>query len=217
MIELDAISIRAGTFRLDGVSLQVSKGGYTALMGRTGSGKTTLLEAICGLRGVESGSIRIAGQDVTHARPSQRGIGYVPQDLALFPTMTVARQLALPLSIRRLDRQFITQRVDSIASLLGIGHLLKRRPAGLSGGELQRVALGRALSFAPPVLCLDEPLSALDDETREEICRVIKRVQEEVEVTVLHVTHSLKDAQMLADVTLTIRDGTVVPLQETTA
>ncbi|MEE3002224.1 MAG: ATP-binding cassette domain-containing protein [Planctomycetota bacterium] len=217
MIELDAISIRAGTFRLDGVSLQVSKGGYTALMGRTGSGKTTLLEAICGLRGVESGSIRIAGQDVTHARPSQRGIGYVPQDLALFPTMTVARQLALPLSIRRLDRQFITQRVDSIASLLGIGHLLNRRPAGLSGGELQRVALGRALSFAPPVLCLDEPLSALDDETREEICRVIKRVQEEVEVTVLHVTHSLKDAQMLADVTLTIRDGTVVPLQETTA
>jgi len=217
MIELDAISIRAGTFRLDGVSLQVSKGGYTALMGRTGSGKTTLLEAICGLRGVESGSIRIAGQDVTHARPSQRGIGYVPQDLALFPTMTVARQLALPLSIRRLDRQFITQRVDSIASLLGIGHLLKRRPVGLSGGELQRVALGRALSFAPPVLCLDEPLSALDDETREEICRVIKRVQEEVEVTVLHVTHSLKDAQMLADVTLTIRDGTVVPLQETTA
>jgi ABC-type molybdate transport system ATPase subunit len=101
--------------------------------------------------------------------------------------------------------------------MLGIGDLLNRRPAGLSGGELQRVALGRALSFAPSVLCLDEPLSALDDETREEICGVIKRVQEEVEVTVLHVTHSLKDAEMLADATLTIQEGTIVPLQEETA
>jgi len=217
MIELDAISIRAGSFHLDGVSLEVSKGGYMALMGRTGSGKTTLLEAICGLRSVESGTIRIAGQDVTQARPSQRGIGYVPQDLALFPTMTVARQLALPLSIRHLDKRFISERVDNIAAMLGIGDLLNRRPSGLSGGELQRVALGRALSFAPSVLCLDEPLSALDDETREEICGVIKRVQEEVEVTVLHVTHSLKDAEMLADATLTIREGTIVPLQEETA
>ncbi len=217
MIELDTISIRAGTFRLEGISLEVPRGGYTALMGRTGSGKTTLLEAVCGLRPVISGTIRIAGQDVTQARPSQRGIGYVPQDLALFPTMTVARQLALPLSIRRLDRQSIMRRVDDVASLLGIGHLLARRPGGLSGGELQRVALGRALSFAPEVLCLDEPLSALDDETREEICGVIKRVQEEVGVTVLHVTHSLKDAQLLADATLMIRDGTIVELQEATS
>ena len=129
-------------------------------MGKTGSGKTTLLEALCGFKRIVSGSIQLDGRDVTALSPADRGIGYVPQDLALFQTMTVRQHLAFAQKIRSCDRAAIDRRVAELAELLGLTRLLERRPAGLSGGESQRVALGRALSFYPRVLLLDEPLSA---------------------------------------------------------
>jgi ABC-type sugar transport system ATPase subunit len=155
MIELQDLSIRAGGFRLDGVSLEVPSGDYAVLMGRTGRGKTTILESICGLRKVTSGKILIDSTDVTKWLPGDRQVGYVPQDLALFPTLTVAEHLSFALKLRKRPQGFIDTRVQSLADVLGITMLLGRKVHALSGGESQRVALGRALSFSPSVLLLD--------------------------------------------------------------
>lgn len=199
----------AGAFRLRDVSFEVPTGGYGVLMGRTGSGKTTILEAVCGLRRVQAGSIVLHGRDVTREKASNRGVGYVPQDLALFSTMTVWQHLAFALSIRHYPREAIETRVGELAEILGIEPLLGRKPYGLSGGEAQRVALGRALAAWPSVLCLDEPLSALDEATREDLALLLKRIPEQTGVTVLHVTHNRTEARFLADRLLVLQDGYV--------
>lgn len=209
MIRAENITVRAGEFELANVSFEVPAGCYGALMGRTGTGKTTLLEAIIGLKKVVSGRIFIDGQDVTDERPAARGIGYVPQDSALFSTMNVYEHLAFALDVRREPKQKITERVDELAGLLGIRHLLDRRPFGLSGGERQRVALGRALSFRPRILLLDEPLSAVDEETRESMYALLRRVQSASDVTALHITHNPDEARALADQVFVLRDGTI--------
>lgn len=198
MIALHGVSIRAGEFRLDQIRLDIPAGCYAVLMGKSGCGKTTLIEAICGLRPVQSGQIFLDGRDVTHLRPGERGVGYVPQDGALFSTMTVQEHLAFALRIRRTSASEIDARVSELASALGLEHLLKRYPAGLSGGEVQRVALGRALSFRPRVLCLDEPLSALDSESREAMGTLLSELQSAHGITVLHATHARDEAQKLA-------------------
>jgi ABC-type sugar transport system ATPase subunit len=199
-ILFDNISLRAGEFELDGLSLDIATGSYAVLMGRTGCGKTTLIETLCGLRPLVKGRILLDGTDVSALRPADRGIGYVPQDGALFPTMTVRDHIAFPLQIRKQTTRAIASRVDELAKLLGLTHLLERLPMGLSGGERQRTALGRALSFHPRVLLLDEPLSALDDETREEVHGVLSEINRHTSVTTLHVTHNRTDADALADV-----------------
>ena len=209
MIEVSGLSISASMFSLANVSFIVPTGQYTVLMGRTGCGKTTLLEAICGLRAVRSGQIKLLGRDVTHLSPGERGIGYVPQDQALFSTMTVRQHLSFALEIRHTRASAIEARVSDISDLLGIGHLLARRPAGLSGGEAQRVALGRALSFHPDVLLLDEPLSALDEQTREEMYDLLKNIRQRTGVTTLHVTHHQGEAERLADQVLVLEKGCV--------
>lgn len=209
MIAVENLALSVGAFALEGLSFEVASGQYAALMGRTGSGKSTILEAICGLRLVRAGRIWLLGLEVTHLKPAERGIGYVPQDLALFPTMTVREHLTFALRVRGWDRPAIDRRVDELAGLLGLGHLLLRKPHGLSGGESQRVALGRALAFHPRVLLLDEPLSALDDETRAEMYALLRSVQRQTGVTTLHVTHSLYEARQLADRVLLLEDGAV--------
>ena len=209
MIALAHLTVRVGGFALEDVNFEVPTGQYAVLMGRTGAGKTTLLEALCGLHAVASGSIRLGGRDVTRLKPAERGIGYVPQDRALFQTMTVREHLAFALEIRKANRDVIQQRVAELSRLLGIEELLERRPHGLSGGEAQRVALGRALSARPGVLCLDEPLNALDHETRQGMCRLLSEVQRSTGVTILHVTHNLEEAGQLADIILHLQDGKV--------
>ncbi len=198
MITLNQVSIQSGSFRLADISLRIAPGEYAALMGRTGQGKTTLLEAVAGLRDVVAGSISIGGRDVTALPPALRGVGYVPQDLALFPTMTVAENIAFALRVRGMAREAIATRVADLADWLGIAPLLARNVRQLSGGEAQRTALGRALAFEPKVLLLDEPFSALDETTREEMHRLMHRLCKKTGVTVLHVTHSRSEALALA-------------------
>jgi molybdate/tungstate transport system ATP-binding protein len=210
MIELVNISIHAGHFSLREVSFQVQTGHYGVLMGRTGCGKTTLLETIAGLKPVASGRIILGGRDVTHAVPAQRGLGYVPQDGALFSTMSVREQLSFALKIRREQPETIRKRVIEMAQMLDIEPLLERIPLGLSGGERQRVALGRALSFRPRILLLDEPLSAVDEDTREEMYDLLGRVQAETRITALHVTHNSAEAQRLGHSLFVIRDGKII-------
>jgi ABC-type sugar transport system ATPase subunit len=210
MIVVERLTVRAGQFSLVEVSFSLPAGRHGILMGRTGSGKTTLLEALCGLKPVVGGSIRLGDVDVTRLKPAARGIGYVPQDGALFPSMTVAEHLGFALTVRRRPGEEIGRRVAELAGLLGIGHLLGRRPQGLSGGEAQRVALGRALGGEPMVLCLDEPLSALDDDTREEMSVTLETIRERTGVTILHVTHSQAEARRLGERLFLLRDGRVV-------
>ena len=169
MIELQNITIHQGEFSLKNVSLEIPTGSYVVLMGRSGSGKTTILECICGLRRVNSGRIVLAENDVTSLQPGDRGIGFVPQDGALFPTMTVRKNISFAMDLRKWPQDRIVERVNELAQWLGITHLLDRRPLKLSGGETQRVAVGRALAVSPSTLCLDEPLSALDDQSRQEM------------------------------------------------
>jgi molybdate/tungstate transport system ATP-binding protein len=209
MIALQGLSVSAGGFVLTGIDLVVPQGGYAVLMGKTGSGKTTILEAICGLRRVTAGSIHVLGRDVTRLGPAERGLGYVPQDRALFQTMTVWGHLAFALQIRRWSRSQIKERVEELAKLLGVEKLLDRKPAGLSGGEAQRVALGRALSFRPPTLLLDEPLAALDQATREEMHELLQNLRKRTELTTLHVTHDPSEARRLADRVLVLREGRI--------
>jgi ABC-type sugar transport system ATPase subunit len=207
MIILDNITIRTGTFVLTNVNLHIPTGSYAVLMGRTGCGKTTVMEAICGLRHIESGRIRLMGRDVTDEPPGKRGVGLVPQDAALFSTMTVEDHLGFALQVRRRPRKEIASRTAELAESLSIQDILHRFPQGLSGGERQRVAIGRALAAHPDILCLDEPFSALDEETHGGMLELLRRVHRETGVTVLHITHNRTEAEALAQNLIVLRDG----------
>jgi len=209
VIRFDNISWHAGAFRLERVSFTVPVKSYAVLMGRTGCGKTSLLEILCGLRRAQSGRMFIGGRDVTNEPPGERGIGYVPQDGAMFPTMTVRKNIGFALRLRNRSSDEIQQRVNELAANLGVAHLLDRLPHNLSGGERQRVALGRALAAKPSVLLLDEPLSALDEELRDDLATLLKNLQRELGVTALHITHSRSEAARLADVLFRLDDGRV--------
>ena len=214
MIRLENIHVRAGDFQLRDVSFDVPDNSYAVLMGKTGSGKTMLLEVITGLKPILAGRIVLGDVDVTDLKPAMRNIGYVPQDGALFTTMKVRDQLGFALDVRRVDARTIRRRVEELAEMLEISDLLARTTVGLSGGEQQRVALGRALAFGPSTLCLDEPLSALDQETREQTMALLKRVQRETGVTCLHVTHNEDEAEKLADTRIRIRDEGIVTVSQ---
>jgi ABC-type sugar transport system ATPase subunit len=209
MIRFENISWSAGTFALSGVSFTVPQGSYAVLMGRSGSGKTSLLELLCGLRFPSSGAIWIGDREITNLTPGERGIGYVPQDGALFPTMTVRENIGFALRIRGESGPGSRAAVESLAERLGIAGVLDRKPQHLSGGERQRVALARALAATPTVLVLDEPLSALDEELREDLARLLKEIQRDLKLTTLHVTHHRQEAAQLADHVLRLEHGSV--------
>lgn len=200
MIALKNVTIEQGDFALRDLDLEVPGREYVTLMGPTGCGKSTLLEAICGLRKIKSGNIHLAGRDITNLDSARRQIGYVPQDQALFPAMRVDKQIEYGLLMRKVKPNIRRRRTSELSELLSIPHLLQRYPHGLSGGEQQRVALARALAFRPRLLCLDEPLSSLDDETRDEITVVLKSIYDNENVSVLHITHSPAEARRLGSV-----------------
>ena len=194
---VDQLGVAAGGFRLSAIDLAVDAGEYFVVLGPTGAGKTILLETIAGLRRVRSGAVHIDNEDVTRYPPERREIGFVYQDYALFPHLTVAENIAFGLRVQR--RGEISRGVARITALLGIGPLRSRMPRDLSGGEQQRVALARALVVAPRVLLLDEPLSALDPQTREGLQRELAQLHRELGTTTVHVTHDFEEAAALAD------------------
>ncbi len=211
MIELCNVTIPMGQRALNELSLTVGPGEYCVLMGKTGEGKSSILEAICGLKPITKGRILLQGVDVTGWTPSDRVIGYVPQDLALFENLNVKEHFEFALKLRKWSRREIALRVEELSDALGISHLLERTVHRLSGGESQRVALGRALSFYPAVLLLDEPWSALDESTRGELQQWMKRVKAKTPITTLHVTHNRDEAIALADTCLSLSEGHILP------
>ncbi len=147
---------------------------------------------------------------MTREEPGARGLGYVPQDGALFSTMTVRAQIGFGMRIKKIPSAQIAEAVERLSKEMGIGHLLERKPQGLSGGEKQRVALARALAIRPKVLLLDEPLAAVDEETQDDLIALLKRTQREYQITVLHVTHSRREAEALGETRLRLENGKVL-------
>ena len=179
---------------------------YCVVLGPTGAGKSLLLETIAGILKPDKGKIVIDGEDVTKLPPEKRKIGFVPQDYALFPHMNVYKNIAYGIK----DKEEKRKKVEEIAEKLGIFNLLDRKPATLSGGEKQRVALARALVIQPKLILLDEPLSAVDLRTKERLMNELKFVHSEFKIPIIHVTHSLIEAVMLADEIAIMMDGKIV-------
>lgn len=207
MITIEHLHHSVGSFALRDISLQVSEGEYFVLLGPTGSGKTLLLECLCGLNRIDSGRVRIRDADVTRKEPRLRGLGYLPQDYALFSHRTVRENVEYGLRIQRALRAKAGDVSRRLLEGLGIQHLADRHPGGLSGGEKQRVALARALAISPRVLLLDEPVSALDEQTRDSLCALLKKTQRELGSTTLHVCHNLDEMFSVADRAGIIQDG----------
>lgn len=209
MVRIDHVDVTVGEFRLRDVNLDIREGEYFVVLGPTGAGKTVLLECIAGLVRPARGRVWLGGRDVTTLPPEQRQVGYLPQDYTLFPHLTVRENLGFGLMVRGRSPE-IAATVDRYAQLLGIGHLLERLPARLSGGEKQRVALGRALAIDPQIMLLDEPLAALDVATRERIGDELRRIHDSTGITSLHICHNFDETLRLADRVALISQGSMV-------
>jgi sulfate transport system ATP-binding protein len=209
-IEAQTVTKRFGDFvAVDDVSISVPTGSLTALLGPSGSGKSTLLRVISGLEQPDAGRVVIEGSDVTGLPPQRRGIGFVFQHYAAFKHMTVHRNVAFGLEIRRRPRSEIKARVEELLELVQLSGLAKRYPAQLSGGQRQRMALARALAVEPTVLLLDEPFGALDARVRKELRAWLRRLHDEVHVTTVFVTHDQEEAMEIADQIVLMNQGRV--------
>ena len=209
MIAIKDLSVHVGDFSLIDIDLQIDDQEYFVILGPTGAGKTVLLESLAGLHRCRAGMIRIDGEDMTSVPPEQRQIGYVPQDYALFPFLTVAGNITFGLRGRHFRQKTTNKKVDSLSHLLHLSHLLDRDVRTLSGGEKQRVALARALATSPRLLLLDEPLGSLDVRTAKYLRLELRRLHEELGVSTIHVTHNLMEAEEMADKMAVLNMGTV--------
>ncbi len=209
-IDVQDVSKRFGDFTaLQDVSLEVEKGSLTALLGPSGSGKSTLLRIIAGLEMPDSGTVLLQGEDVTRARPQDRGIGFVFQHYAAFAHMSVRDNVAFGLRIRKRPRDEVRAKVDELLELVGLTAWGGQRPAQLSGGQRQRMALARALAVEPQVLLLDEPFGALDATVRAELRRWLRRLHDEQGVTTVLVTHDQEEAMEVADRIAVMQTGQI--------
>lgn len=198
-LEITGLTLRAGSFAVRDVSFTVGEGEYFVLMGMTGSGKSLLLKALCGLAQISGGRVRLHSRDITSLEARFRNIGYVPQDGGLFPHLDVLRNITFPLTVAGMRPAAARWAVEEIVTSLALEKLLARSVAYLSGGERQKVALARALARRPELLVLDEPVCALDEPTRRDTCRELRRVQKEFGVATVHVCHSRDEAALVSD------------------
>jgi len=199
----------AGTRVLDRVSLQLSEGELLVLLGPSGCGKSTLLRIIAGLEEADSGEIHLGGKRVDQLRPKDRNVALVFQNYSLYPHMTVEKNLGFPLSVAKTPKAEIKARVKEIAAMLGLSDRLADRPAQLSGGQRQRVALGRAIIRKPAIFLLDEPLSNLDADLRVRMRQEIVKLQRQVGVAMVHVTHDQTEALTMADRVALLHKGRI--------
>ncbi len=210
VVELRNVSKRFGNVQaVKDVSLTLLKGAVLTILGPSGCGKTTLLRMIAGFDAPTSGEIFIQGHAVSSVPPHRRSIGMVFQKLALFPHMTAAENIAYPLKMRRFDPADIPELVDRYLEIVQLSGMGGRRIHELSGGQQQRVAIARALSFGPDLLLLDEPLSALDKKLREEMQLEFRRIQQELGVTTINVTHDQREALVMSDEIIVMSDGVI--------
>ncbi|WIV95802.1 ABC transporter ATP-binding protein [Kinneretia aquatilis] len=212
------VSIRDLCIRFDGhevikgLNLEIHEGEFLVLLGPSGCGKSTLLHSIAGLTEFESiaeGTVEIAGQDMTFADPSERGIGMVFQSYALYPTMTVEKNMSFGLRVAGCPKDEVQRRVQRVAAMLQLEPLLQRKPGQLSGGQRQRVAIGRALVREAAVLLFDEPLSNLDAKLRAELRRELKLLHKKLGSTMIYVTHDQVEAMTLASRIVVMKGGVI--------
>jgi sulfate/thiosulfate transport system ATP-binding protein len=209
-IVVDSVSKTFGDFvALDDVSVEVRDGSLTALLGPSGGGKSTLLRVIAGLELPDSGMVRIGGQDATRTPPQRRNVGFVFQHYAAFKHMTVAKNVAFGLTIRKRAKDEIEARVDELLELVHLDGFAHRYPSQLSGGQRQRMALARALAVQPRVLLLDEPFGALDATVRKELRAWLRRLHDEVHVTTVFVTHDQEEAMEVAEQIVVLDHGRI--------
>ena len=194
---------------VNNVNLEIEPGEFLCFLGPSGCGKTTILRMITGFEEITSGNIIYNGKIINDIIPQKREFGIVFQSYALFPNMTVSQNIAFGLKMRKMPQKLIDERVAEMLQLLGLTGWEKHFPSQLSGGQQQRVALGRALAIKPSVLLLDEPLSALDAKIRVRLRIVIKKLQEELGITMIYVTHDQEEALALADRVAIMRDGEI--------
>ena len=196
------------------LSLGVGAGELVVLLGASGAGKTTTLRLVAGLERLDAGAVRIAGRDVSHAAPAARNVAFVFQQYSLYPHYSVYDNLAFPLRspLRRMPEDAIRRRVGEIAETLRISHKLASRATQLSGGEMQRVAIGRALVREPACFLMDEPLSSLDAKLREDLRIELKRIQRELGATILYVTHDQVEAMTLGDRIGVLESGRLIQI-----
>jgi sulfate transport system ATP-binding protein len=209
-IEIRGVNKRFGDFvALDDVNVSLPTGQLTALLGPSGGGKSTLLRIIAGLEAADSGTVEIEGTPATHLPPQKRNVGFVFQHYAAFKHMSVAKNVAFGLEIRKRPKAEVRRRVDELLDLVHLTQFADRLPAQLSGGQRQRMALARALAVEPSVLLLDEPFGALDAQVRKELRDWLRRLHDEVPVTTVFVTHDQEEALEVADEIVVINDGRV--------
>ena len=199
MLELQSISKSLGSFAMSDVSIKIGDGEYFVLLGPSGVGKSVLIEIIAGLIKPDNGRVSWNSKDITFEQPEARGFAVVYQDYALFPHLSVRQNITYGLRAAGCDSSRIKARLNTLTEMLQIEELLSRQPATLSGGEQQRIALARALIVEPELLLLDEPLSALDINSQLRLRKELKRVNRELNISVLHVTHDPEEAMVLAD------------------
>ena len=211
VLAVDNVVKRFGkTIAVNGLSLDIRENEFFALLGPSGCGKTTLLRMIAGFEAPAEGRIRLAGADIPGQAPEKRPLNLMFQSYALFPHMTVRQNLAYGLEMERLAKPEISARVEEMLKTTDLQALAERKPAELSGGQKQRVALSRALIKRPKVLLLDEPLGALDKKLREKMQLELKRLQHEVGITFIIVTHDQEEALVMADRVAVLKDGRIL-------
>jgi multiple sugar transport system ATP-binding protein len=192
-----------------GIDLEIGEGEFAVLVGPSGCGKSTLLRVVAGLEELDQGTVEIGGRVVNGVAPKDRDIAMVFQNYALYPYKTVFENIAFPLRMRKTAEAEVRNRVRAVAEMLGIASLLDRLPRQLSGGQRQRVAMGRAIVRQPRLFLFDEPLSNLDAQLRDDMRTEIKRLHQELRVTVVYVTHDQIEAMTLADRIVLLKDGVI--------
>ena len=210
LLELKNVSKTWGSFSLKNMNIKIGPGEYFVLLGPTGSGKTLLLSTIAGIYFPDEGNILLKNNDITFLPPEKRRIGYVFQKNYLFPHLSVKKNITYGMRYHGFTKNEVSKTLDFLNDILGLSSLIERHDTPfLSGGEAQKIALGRSLAIKPDLLLLDEPISSLDADNRNNIIEMLKRINKELKITTIHVTHDIAEAKSLAHRIINIKNGEI--------